>query len=123
MGDAMKKHFRFMLPVTLLVWSMCAFAFAPPQFKSGTFNDFNYRGNVAAQNGDFEKAIAYWKKAIPLDRSPSVKCRGEGLRIDIKAAKDTILMIQQGKLQRADAPKWFNNHHIELWMPNACNSN
>jgi uncharacterized membrane protein YgcG len=93
------------------------------QVKDGTYDDLMHRATAAAQNGDFENAIALWEKAIPLDPSPAVKCRGEGQRNDIKAAKDTISMLQQGKLQRAEAPKWFSNHEIELWMPNVCNSN
>jgi len=95
----------------------------PQKAQVGAYNDFNSRGNVAAQNGDFEKAIALWQEAIPLDPSPAVKCRGEFQRNSIKAANDTISMLRQRKLQPAEAPKWFANHSIELWMPNACNSN
>jgi len=95
----------------------------PQQAQVGAYNDFNYRGNVAAQNGDFEKAVALWQEAIPLDPSPVVKCRGESQRNSIKAANDAISMLRQRKLQAAEAPKWFANHSIELWMPNACNSN
>jgi tetratricopeptide (TPR) repeat protein len=91
--------------------------------QAQAYNDFNSRGNVAAQNGDFEKAIALWQKAIPLDPGPVVGCRGEFQRNDIKAANDTISMLRQRKLHPAEAPKWFTNHSIELWIPNACNSN
>ena len=80
-------------------------------------------GNKAAQQGQFETAIDFWKKAIPLDPSPSVKSHGEFGRIQIRAAQDTISMVQQGKLMQAQAPKWFNSHSGELWMPNRCNSN
>jgi hypothetical protein len=95
----------------------------PQQAQVGAYKDSNSRGNVAAQNGDFEKAIALWQEAIPLDPSPVVKCRGEFQRNSIRAANDTISMLRQRKLQPAEAPKWFTNHSIELWMPNACNSN
>jgi hypothetical protein len=95
----------------------------PQQAQVEAYNDFNYRGNVAAQNSDFEKAIALWQEAIPLDPSPVVKCRGEFQRNSIRAANDTISMLRQRKLQPAEAPKWFTNHSTELWMPNACNSN
>lgn len=118
----MKKHVRFTLTAVLVLSSMVLFAFAQ-QVDTATGQDYDHRAAVAVQNGDFEKAIAFWQKAIPLDHGRDVKCRGEFERNSIKAAKDTISMLQQGKLQRAEAVKWFNNHSIELWMPNVCNSN
>jgi len=89
----------------------------------GSFNDWMHRGNVAAQKGEFNRAIACWRKTIPLDPGPVVKCRGEFQRVAIKAAQDTLSMLKQGKLRQSDAPKWFSNHENELWLPNLCASN
>jgi hypothetical protein len=89
----------------------------------GSFNDWMHRGNVAAQKGEFNRAIACWKKTLALDRGPDVKCRGEFQRVAIKAAQETLSMLKQGKLRQPEAPKWFSNHETELWMPNPCNSN
>jgi hypothetical protein len=100
-----------------------AVMYAASAASPAAYNDLNYRGNVAAQNGQFEEAIVLWKKAIPLDHGPVKKCRGEVQRTDIRAAQDAISMLKQGKLRMPDAPAWFQNHNTELWMPNVCNSN
>jgi len=95
----------------------------PTSGSAQAFNDLVLGGNRAAQQGQFETAIDFWKRAAPLDQSPNINCRGESLHTQIKAAQDTISLLQQAKLQAADAVQWFNNHSTELWMPNRCNVN
>lgn len=87
-----------------------------------TFNAINQAGNLAARQGHFKLAVDYWMQAIPLDASPNVPCRGESLRGRIRAANDTISMMQQGNLSQAEAANWFQNRSTELWMPNRCNT-
>ena len=96
--------------------------FAEPN-RPGSYNDLVQRGNIAAQAGDFDSAISYWRKAIPLDPTPDKKCRGDVLRTSIKAAQNTMSMLQQGKIRKEEAPSWFRNDNTELWMPSPCNSN
>jgi hypothetical protein len=53
----------------------------PTSGSAQAFNDLVLGGNRAAQQGQFETAIDFWKRAAPLDQSPNINCRGESLHI------------------------------------------
>ena len=114
-----------MFKITIAVLAAVAFlgqpAFAqddPP----GSYNDFNYRGNVAALHGEFTTAIRYWSKAIPLDKGGNDrKCWGEGQRVDIAAAKETLARMRSGMLKKSQAAAWYQTRNDALWRYNPCN--
>jgi hypothetical protein len=85
------------------------------------FNKLNREGNIAAMKGQFKAAIGYWEKAIPLDKSRVVECRGESLKTRIQAANDALQQVQERKLSESNAPKWFQEQSTTLWMRHICN--
>jgi hypothetical protein len=60
---SMKELFKTTFIVLAFVLGTTVAA-AAQQDKPGSSNDLLHHGNIAAQNGDFEAAIGYWKKAI-----------------------------------------------------------
>jgi hypothetical protein len=96
---------------------------AAPRSQVDRYNGLVTGGNRAAQRGDFISAKALWKRAIPLDPSPDLKCRGEFLRVSIVAATHAQAMVAQGKLSADKAPAYYQQHSTDLWLPNKCNSN
>lgn len=86
------------------------------------YSALNRQGNIAAQQGQFAEAINSWQRAVPLDPSRVVNCRGEFLRVRIKAAQEAMEMVQGGRLARSQASKWFEDRSTQLWMPNRCNT-
>ncbi len=97
------------------------------------YNRWNARGNVLAQRGAFSEAIVAWRRAIPLDRGPIRQCRGEGQRVSIQAAQDTLeaartpgrLSVLPGEPMGSGreplAVRWFRSRESALWLGNPCN--
>jgi len=84
------------------------------QAQVEAYNDFNYRGNVAAQNSDFEKSdLPSGKRPSHLIRVRLSNVVASSSANSIRAANDTISMLRQRKLQPAEAPKMVTNHSTE----------
>ena len=115
----MKKTTIAVLAVLALLGQPALAQHDPP----GSYNDFNYRGNIAAQHGEFTTAIRFWQKAISLDKNGNDrKCWGEAQRVDIAAAKETLARMHSGLLKKTQAAAWYENRNTELWIPNRCNT-
>lgn len=105
------------LCLLVTVGTASAQAYAP---RPGSYDAYNYQGNLAAQRGDFQTAIADWTKAIRLDRNPTPGCRGEMNRVDIRAARLTQQAIRQRKVSAAAAPAYYQSLWTKMWMANRC---
>jgi hypothetical protein len=97
-------------------------ALAIPTDKPGTYNYYQGEGNAAATRGDFSAAIAAWEKAARLPGSGVGDCRGEGQRVQIRAAKDAKMRMIAHHLSKAMAGEWFWQRELSLWTPDRCNT-
>jgi tetratricopeptide (TPR) repeat protein len=89
------------------------------------YDIYNRRGNVEAMEANFDAAIADWRRAEELDEAltddPDKKCRGEGQRVDIRAAQQAKQEAIQAHLTPTEAAAWFEKRNSELWIPDPCN--
>jgi len=86
------------------------------------FRDLNSRADEAAEDGDFDAAIALWQAAVPYDRSPYVECRGALQRVYIRVAQHVDEMVARGDLLPGDGFQWFQARSSNLWGNDPCNT-
>ncbi len=89
--------------------------------KVALYNNYQMEGNAAALHGNFDLAIAAWTKAETLDPSEiKAACRGEGQRVQTRAAEDAKARMETLHLTKQEAARWFEKHQGDLWMHNCC---
>ena len=64
--------------------------------------------------GDFDTAIAAWKKAAAIDLGDSKSCGDSAQRLDIHAANDAKARMNELHLTKEAAASWFQQHAGQL---------
>jgi hypothetical protein len=76
---------------------------------------YNTQGYEAANQGDFDTAIAAWKKAATIDFGDAKSCGDLAQRVDSRAANDAKARMNKLHLTKEQAVSWFQQHQTELW--------
>jgi hypothetical protein len=89
--------------------------------KVAAYGDYDMQGYTAAEEGDFDAAIAAWTKAAAIDLGDPKSCGDLAQRLDIRAANDAKARMNQLDLTKQKAAAWFQQHVAELWKTrNGC---
>ena len=77
--------------------------------------DYDEQGLTAAMDGDFDAAIAAWKKAAAIDLGDAKSCGDLAQRLDIRAATDAKARMYELHLTKKAAASWFQRHNGKVW--------
>jgi hypothetical protein len=83
--------------------------------KVVAYFDYDEQGQTAAGEGDFDAAIAAWKKAAAIDLGDAKSCGDLAQRLDIRAATDAKARMNELHLTKKAAASWYWRRYSEVW--------
>lgn len=82
------------------------------------WNKHNRAGNIAASADDLAGAIQEYQRADAYARD---KCMHEIVRVNLKAAKETMALVKAGSLTADQSGDAYWKLHTKYWMVDPCN--
>lgn len=87
---------------------------------AGLYQDIIGDADAAAENGDYDEAIALWQKSIPLQQVSNEACRGARQQIYIEVAREAKKKIDRDDLSDDEVQQWFDSRAESLWEKSTC---